>query len=120
MTERTHEEIVEQIQSLLESHVKPAVAGHGGNIEFVSFEDNGTLTVMLGGACSGCAGSTMTLKMGVEQMMMHYIPEVKVVEAVDDPTSNVDPYYAMDPFMDRWDEWDVDDEDDDDSIIAKV
>lgn len=118
MTERTHEEIVEQIQSLLESHVKPAVAGHGGNIEFVSFED-GTLTVMLGGACSGCMGSTMTLKLGVENMMMHYIPEVKVVEAVDDPTSNVDPYYS-DPFMfDDW-EWDDDEEDDDESIITKV
>lgn len=118
MTERTHEEIVEQIQSLLESHVKPAVAGHGGNIEFVSFED-GTLTVMLGGACSGCMGSTMTLKLGVENMMMHYIPEVKVVEAVDDPTSNVDPYYS-DPFMfDDW-TWDDDEEDDDESIIAKV
>ena len=119
MTERSHEDIVEQIKSLLETHVKPAVASHGGNIEFVSFE-NGALTVMLGGACSGCAGSTMTLKMGVEQMMMHYIPEVKVVESIDDPTSNVDPYYAMDPFMDHWDEWTVDDEDDDDTIIAKA
>ena len=116
MTEqRSHDEIVEQIKSLLESHVKPAVAGHGGNIEFVSFEE-GTLTVMLGGACSGCAGSTMTLKMGVENMMMHYIPEVTAVESMDDPTSTVDPFYS-DPFM--FNEWD-DEEDDDESIIAKV
>ena len=115
MTERSHEDIVEQIESLLETHVKPAVAGHGGNIEFVSFNE-GTLTVMLGGACSGCAGSTMTLKMGVENMMMHYIPEVTAVESVDDPTSNVDPYYT-DPFMFDDFDWDDDEEDNSDIIV---
>ena len=101
MAERTNEEIIEQIKSLIETHVKPAVASHGGNIEFVSY-DKGSLLLELGGACSGCAGSTMTLKMGVENMIKHYVPEVTSVEAQDDPFSTVDPFYT-DPFM--FDDW---------------
>ena len=80
MTERTTETIVEEIKLLIEERVKPAVAGHGGNIEFLDYND-GHLLLELGGACSGCAGSTMTLKMGIENMLMHYIPEIKTVEA---------------------------------------
>ena len=95
---RTDNEVVEEIKSLIESHVKPAVAGHGGNIEFVSY-DQGHLVLELGGACSGCAGSTMTLKMGVENMMKHFVPEVKTIEAIDDPFSDVDPFYST-PFYD--------------------
>lgn len=107
MTDRTDEEIIEQIKGLLESHVKPAVAQHGGNIEFLEYK-NGDLLLELGGACSGCAGSTMTLKMGVEGMIKHYVPEVKTVEAMDDPFSNVDPFYS-DPFFDNWDSIPMDD-----------
>ena len=117
MAERTNEEIVEQIKHLLETQVQPNVASHGGHIDFVSY-DNGVLNLILGGACSGCQGSTMTLKFGVENMIKHYVPEVHTVEAEDDPFSQVDPYYAMDPFMENFDMYD--DEDDDDSIIAKV
>jgi len=97
MTTRTDEEIITQIKELIETHVKPAVASHGGVIEFVSY-DQGALLLQLGGACSGCAGSTMTLKMGVENMLRHYVPEITSVEALDDPNSNVNPYYT-DPFM---------------------
>jgi len=53
----------------------------------------------------------MTLKMGVEQMIKHYVPEVKTFDA-EDGFSTVDPYYAMDPFMDRWDEYELEDQDD--------
>ena len=102
MAERTNEEIIEQIKALIESHVKPAVAGHGGNIEFLNY-DNGHLLLELGGACSGCAGSTMTLKMGVENMIKHYVPEVHTVEAQDDPFSNVDPFYSDDFGYAHWD-----------------
>ena len=102
MAERTNDEIVEHIKHLIETNVKPSVASHGGNIEFVSY-DNGHLLLELGGACSGCAGSTMTLKMGVENMIKHYVPEVTTVEAQDDPFSTVSPYYT-DPFM--FDDWD--------------
>ena len=106
MTTRTDEVIIKQIKELIESHVKPGVASHGGNIEFLNY-DNGRLLLELGGACSGCAGSTMTLKLGVENMIKHYVPEVTEVEAQDDPFSNVDPFYS-DPFSMQhdWDEVD--------------
>jgi Fe-S cluster biogenesis protein NfuA len=102
MAERTNEEIIEQIKSLIESHVKPAVASHGGNIEFISY-DNGHLLLELGGACSGCAGSTMTLKFGVENMIKHYVPEVQTIDAQDDPFSTVNPFYSDDYGFAHWD-----------------
>lgn len=109
MTNRTNEEIITQVKELIETHVKPAVAEHGGNIEFVSY-DNGHLVLELGGACSGCAGSIMTLKMGVENMIKHYVPEVVAIDAVDDPFSTVDPYFT-DPFM--FGEWNYEGDQDD-------
>ena len=103
---RSKEEIVEQIKELIESNVKPAVANHGGVIDFIDFDD-GHLKLILVGACSGCASSTITLKLGVENMIKHYVPEVTLVTAEDDPNSTVDPYYMSDPFYDRWDENDT-------------
>ena len=93
MTIRTDEEIITQIKELIETQVKPAVAGHGGVIEFISYNE-GTLLVELGGACSGCASSSITLKLGVEQMVMHYVPEVTKLESQDDQNSTVDPYHT--------------------------
>ena len=93
MSERTNEEVIEHIQSLIENQVNPAVANHGGVISFKSY-DNGHLIIELSGACSGCAGSTMTLKMGVEGLINHYVPEVKTIEALDDLQSSVAPYYT--------------------------
>ena len=98
MTERSQEEIVKHITEVMEQYVTPSVAQHGGEVNFVSFE-NGIVLVELSGACSGCAGSTMTLKHGIEQMMTSLIPEVQGVEGIDDPFSTVDPYYMNnDPF----------------------
>ena len=97
MTERSQEEIVKHITEVMEQYVAPNVAQHGGQVNFVSFE-NGAVLVELSGACSGCAGSTETLKHGIEQMMTHLIPEVNVVEGIDDPFSTVDPFYNSDPF----------------------
>lgn len=88
---RTDDVVIAQIKELIEEQVKPAVAGHGGVIEYLSFND-GLLMVELGGACSGCSSSTVTLKLGVEQMIMHYVPEVLSVEATDG-VSDVEPYY---------------------------
>tara|TARA_B100001287_G_scaffold253980_1_gene237073 strand:+ start:771 stop:1052 length:282 start_codon:yes stop_codon:yes gene_type:complete len=91
--ERTKEEIVEQINHLIDSNINPAVAGHGGAIQFQDFDmESGRVLVMLSGGCSGCASSTITLKMGVENMLKHYIPEVNGVDGMDDPNFN-DPYY---------------------------
>ena len=89
---RTDEEIIVQIKKILEDYVKPAVDSHGGVIDFVSYKD-GHLQLILGGACSGCASSTVTLKMGVENMLMHYIPEITGVDGMDDPNFN-NPYYV--------------------------
>ena len=74
-------EVVAQIKELLDTRVRPAVAQDGGDIIFQSFED-GVVYLHLQGACSGCPSSTATLKMGIENMLRHYIPEVLEVSAV--------------------------------------
>lgn len=100
---RTTEEIELEIKDLLETYVSPAVAAHGGEVNFHSY-NNGVVILEMSGACSGCAGSTMTLKMGVENLLVESIPEVESVEGFDDPFSGVNPYYT-DPFM--MNEWDL-------------
>jgi len=74
-------EIVKQIREILDVKVRPAVAQDGGDITFQSFED-GILYLNLKGSCAGCPSSTATLKAGIENMMKHYIPEVKEVRQV--------------------------------------
>jgi len=73
--------IIDKINEVLDSKVRPAVAKDGGDITFKSFTD-GVVTVELKGSCSGCPSSIMTLKQGVQNLLCHYIPEVKSVEAV--------------------------------------
>ena len=75
-------EIVQQIKHLLDTRVRPAVAMDGGDITFRSFED-GVVTLQMRGACAGCPSSTATLKMGIENMMRHYIPEVREVRPAE-------------------------------------
>jgi len=74
-------EIEKKIISLLETKIRPAVAKDGGDIKFKEFKD-GVVKVELQGSCSGCPSSTMTLKQGVENLLCHYLPEVKEVVAV--------------------------------------
>jgi len=74
-------EIVDKINEVLDSKIRPAVAKDGGDITFKSFS-NGVVTVELKGSCSGCPSSIMTLKQGVQNLLCHYIPEVKNVEAI--------------------------------------
>ena len=74
-------EIIDKINEVLDSKIRPAVARDGGDITFKSFTD-GVVTVELKGSCSGCPSSIMTLKQGVQNLLCHYIPEVKSVEAV--------------------------------------
>ncbi len=73
-------EIINKIKEVLDTRIRPAVAKDGGDITFKSFE-NGIVTVELKGSCSGCPSSIMTLKQGVQNLLCHYIPEVKSVEA---------------------------------------
>ena len=75
-------EVVKQIKELIDQRVRPAVAMDGGDISFCSFED-GVVTLQMKGACAGCPSSTATLKMGIENMLRHYIPEVVEVKAAD-------------------------------------
>ena len=75
-------ETVQQIKHLLDTRVRPAVAMDGGDITFHSFED-GVVTLQMRGACQGCPSSTATLKMGIENMLRHYIPEVREVRPTD-------------------------------------
>ncbi|RAI59635.1 NifU family protein [Roseicella frigidaeris] len=75
-------EVVEQIKELLDTRVRPAVAGDGGDIVFRGFRD-GIVRLHLQGACSGCPSSRATLKHGVENMLRHYVPEVVAVEQVE-------------------------------------
>ncbi|WP_085902610.1 MULTISPECIES: NifU family protein [Kiloniella] len=74
------DEIVSQIKELLDTRVRPAVAQDGGDIVFHGFE-NGIVYLHMQGACAGCPSSTATLKMGIENMLRHYIPEVSEVRA---------------------------------------
>ena len=74
-------ETINKINEVLDSKIRPAVAKDGGDIKFKSFK-NGIVTVELKGSCSGCPSSIMTLKQGVQNLLCHYIPEVKSVEAV--------------------------------------
>ena len=74
-------EVVQKIVDVLDNKIRPAVARDGGDIKFKSFKD-GLVTVELQGSCSGCPSSIMTLKQGVQNLLCHYIPEVKRVEAI--------------------------------------
>ncbi len=74
-------ELERKIVKILDEKIRPAVAKDGGDIKFKEFKD-GVVMVQLQGSCSGCPSSTMTLKQGVQNLLCHYIPEVKEVEAV--------------------------------------
>jgi len=75
------DEVVTQIKELLDTRIRPAVAQDGGDIVFHSYED-GVVYLHMQGSCSGCPSSTATLKMGIENLLRHYVPEVVEVRSV--------------------------------------
>ena len=81
LDESKYNEIEKKIIKILETKVRPAVARDGGDIKFKEYKD-GKVKVELQGSCSGCPSSTLTLKQGVQNLLCHYIPEVKEVLAV--------------------------------------
>ena len=96
---RTKEEIVAAIVEQLDEKVAPMVDQHGGIVKFIDFDmDNGYVELMLSGSCSGCAGSSMTLKYGIENLLMHYIPEVKGVVGHHDPMTMSQPFFTHPTF----------------------
>jgi Fe-S cluster biogenesis protein NfuA len=72
---------VETIKKLIESHVRPAVAKDGGDIKFRGFRD-GTVYLAMKGSCSGCPSSTATLRHGIQNLLKHYVPDVRLVEQI--------------------------------------
>ena len=75
--------LIHQIRELLDTRIRPAVAQDGGDIVFHAYEeDTGIVKLHMRGACAGCPSSTLTLKAGIENLLKHYVPEVKSVEAV--------------------------------------
>jgi len=90
---RTNEEVMVEIEKLIINQIQPSVDQHGGVVSLQSFE-NGVATMFMSGACSGCASSAYTLKMGIENLLTHHITEVKSVEGVDDQHSEAAPYYS--------------------------
>ena len=79
------DEIVAMIKELIEDRIRPAVQEDGGDIHYRNFEEEtGMVTVQLAGSCVGCPSSSITLKQGVENMLMHYIPEVTAVQALEE------------------------------------
>ncbi|KAK9781048.1 putative NifU-like protein [Seiridium cardinale] len=82
-------EVVGMIKELLETRIRPAIQEDGGDIEFRGFSDDGFVHLKLRGACRTCDSSTVTLKNGIEGMLMHYIEEVKGVHQVTDPEEEI-------------------------------
>ena len=80
INDKDYKEIEKKIIHVLETKVKPAVANDGGDIKFLNYKD-GIVKVKLQGSCAGCPSSTITLKQGVQNLLKHYIPDVKQVEA---------------------------------------
>lgn len=85
----TDSDTVAMIKELLQTRVRPAIMEDGGDIEYCEFSDDGIVKLKLKGSCRGCSSSTVTLKTGIERMMMHYIPEVKGVEQVVDEEEKI-------------------------------
>lgn len=92
----TDSEVVAMIKELLDTRVRPAIQEDGGDLEYRGFgeDTDGIVRVRLKGSCRGCDSSTVTLKAGIERMLMHYVPEVKGVEQVLDESEQV----ALDEF----------------------
>ena len=80
ISDKDYKDIEKKIIHILETKVKPAVANDGGDIKFLNYKD-GIVKVKLQGSCSGCPSSTITLKQGVQNLLKHYIPDIKHVEA---------------------------------------
>lgn len=97
------DEIVAMIKELLETRIRPAVQEDGGDVSFKGFnEETGIVTLKMLGACSGCPSSALTLKGGIENMLRHYVPEVKGVEeapADDAEKASVAAFNAMEQHL---------------------
>ncbi|EER14870.1 HIRA-interacting protein, putative [Perkinsus marinus ATCC 50983] len=101
-----NDDVVKSIHEILEQRIKPFVERDGGDVEFIAFDsDTGVLQIRLVGSCAGCPKSSVTLKFGIQRMVCHYIPEVKNVINIEEPTegeeegvvNSVDPQASAEP-----------------------
>jgi Fe/S biogenesis protein NfuA len=86
------EETKQEVKKMFDTVINPAVADHGGFIEFVDVRDN-KVYVRLTGGCQGCGAAVMTLKQGIEQMLKHQFPEIEEVVDETDHAAGANPYY---------------------------
>ena len=86
-------EMKEKIQQLLDESINPAVAGHGGFVQLIDVKDN-VVYIQMGGGCQGCGMADVTLKAGIERMIMEEVPEVTEVLDTTDHASGNNPYYT--------------------------
>jgi NFU1 iron-sulfur cluster scaffold homolog, mitochondrial len=87
---KEHEEVLEMIKEILDTRIRPTIQDDGGDVELRGFNpETGWVQLKLVGACRTCSSSTITLRNGIENMLMHYIPEVKGVEQVTDPDEQI-------------------------------
>jgi Fe/S biogenesis protein NfuA len=85
--------LAQRVQDVLDQHINPGVAGHGGSVA-LSKVDGDTAYITMGGGCQGCASSQLTLKMGVERMIKENVPEILNIVDVTDHASGENPYYS--------------------------
>jgi Fe/S biogenesis protein NfuA len=85
--------LAQRVQDVLDQHINPGVAGHGGSVKLERLE-NDTIYISMGGGCQGCASSQLTLKMGVERMIKEQVPEIKQIMDMTDHDSGENPYYS--------------------------
>ena len=79
---KTEKTFQDQVQEVIDT-IRPALQGHGGDVELVGVDDDNTVKVRLQGACQGCPGAMMTMKQGIERILKEKLPQVKEVVAVD-------------------------------------
>jgi Fe/S biogenesis protein NfuA len=87
-------ELAQRVAQVIETHINPAVASHGGRVKLVDVRDK-TVYVQLGGGCQGCGMATVTLKQGIERMLREAFPEIEDVIDVTDHLSGANPYYQQ-------------------------
>jgi Fe-S cluster biogenesis protein NfuA len=79
---QTEKTFLEEVKEVIDT-IRPALQSHGGDVELIGVDEDNTVKVRLQGACQGCPGATMTMKMGIERILKEKLPEVKEVVAVD-------------------------------------
>jgi Fe/S biogenesis protein NfuA len=85
--------LAQRVQDVLDQHINPGVAGHGGSVALSKVEGD-TAYITMGGGCQGCASSQLTLKMGVEKMIKENVPEIKTIVDATDHSAGETPYYT--------------------------